>query len=181
MARVPYIDEHSNPELTPLIESIRRERRGKLIPVYGLLLHSPEIAEQWMHFINAVRWKSTLSARLREMVILRVAFLNDAQYVIDVHMGHFAQGDGLSLSECEHLLIRDIPVGVFDPSEEWAIRYVDELTTGAKVCDATHEANQKHRSDRELVELSVLIGAYNMHTRMINALKIDPEKSSIPS
>jgi alkylhydroperoxidase family enzyme len=177
MARVPYIDEHSNPELSPLIETIRRERRGKLIPVYGLLLHSPDIAEQWMHFINAVRWKSSLSSRLREMVILRVALLNNAQYVIDVHMGHFAQGDGLSLAECEHLLDRDIKPGVFDHSEECAIRYVDELTLGSSVSDVTHEANKKHRSDRELVELSVLIGAYNMHTRMINALKIDPEKA----
>jgi alkylhydroperoxidase family enzyme len=177
MARVPYIDEHSNPELTPLIDTIRRERRGKLIPVYGLLLHSPDIAEQWMHFINAVRWKSSLSSRLREMVILRVALLNNAQYVIDVHMGHFAQGDGLSLAECEHLLDKVIKPGVFDHSEECAIRYVDELTLGSSVSDATHEANKKHRSDRELVELSVLIGAYNMHTRMINALKIDPEKA----
>ena len=29
--------------------------------------------------------------------------------------------------------------------------------------------------ERQIVELSVLIGLYNMHTRVFTALKIDPE------
>jgi alkylhydroperoxidase family enzyme len=99
MARISYVQESTHPELAPVIKTIREQRRGKLIPVYGLLLHSPDMAQAWMGFINAVRWENTLSARLREIVILRVAVLNDAAYVIDVHRQHFAAADGLSIAE----------------------------------------------------------------------------------
>ena len=44
MARISYVNEISHPELQEVIQVIREQRRGKLIPVYGLLLHSPEVA-----------------------------------------------------------------------------------------------------------------------------------------
>jgi 4-carboxymuconolactone decarboxylase len=34
---------------------------------------------------------------------------------------------------------------------------------------------RKHFSQRQTVELSMLIGAYNMLTRFLKALKVDPE------
>jgi alkylhydroperoxidase family enzyme len=34
---------------------------------------------------------------------------------------------------------------------------------------------RKHFSERQTVELSMLIGAYNMLTRFLKALKVDPE------
>jgi 4-carboxymuconolactone decarboxylase len=34
---------------------------------------------------------------------------------------------------------------------------------------------KKHFSERQIVELTMLIGAYNMLTRFLKALKIDPE------
>ena len=37
-------------------------------------------------------------------------------------------------------------------------------------------ALREHFSERETVELTVLIAAYNMHTRVLKALDIDPEK-----
>jgi 4-carboxymuconolactone decarboxylase len=71
MARISYVNEISHPELQEVIQVIREQRRGKLIPVYGLLLHSPEVAKTWMELLNAVRWKTTLSSRIREIAIIR--------------------------------------------------------------------------------------------------------------
>ena len=36
---------------------------------------------------------------------------------------------------------------------------------------------RQHFSERQAVELSMLIGAYNMLTRFLKALKVDPEPS----
>jgi alkylhydroperoxidase family enzyme len=36
---------------------------------------------------------------------------------------------------------------------------------------------RKHYSERQAVELTMLVGAYNMLTRVVTALKIDPEPS----
>ncbi len=175
MARVSYVDESTNPELSELIQSIRSQRRGKLIPVYGLLLHSPELAKCWMDLINAVRWKTLLNARLREIVILRVATLNRADYVVNVHRNHFTAADGLVEGECQALCQTQVPADVFNAEDSAAIAYVDELTTNAKVAPAVFQRVRDFLDERQVVELSVLVGAYNMHTRVINALEIDPE------
>jgi alkylhydroperoxidase family enzyme len=175
MARVKYVDESSHPELIEEIKTVRAQRRGKLIPVYGLLLNSPELALSWMQFLNAVRWKIRLSSRLREMVILRVALLNKSDYVIDVHRKNFAESDGLNHAECEGLLKKKVPSGLFNMEELSVIAYVDQLTLKANVQDDVFAAVKTHLSDRQIVELSVLIGAYNMHTRVMSSLRIDAE------
>ena len=175
MARISYVTESSHPELVPVIETIREQRRGKLIPVYGLLLHSPDLAQAWMAFLNAVRWETTLSPRMREIVILRVAVLNNATYVIDVHRQHFAAADGLTLAECDALLAPDIGDSTFSELEISVIDYVDVLTRTSQVPDVLFERLKHSFDERQLVELSVLTGAYNMHTRVLNALQVDPE------
>jgi len=43
------------------------------------------------------------------------------------------------------------------------------------VPDEVFDALRAHFNERQIVELSVLIGLYNMHTRVFTALGIDPE------
>jgi alkylhydroperoxidase family enzyme len=43
------------------------------------------------------------------------------------------------------------------------------------VPDALWAGVRRHFSERQAVELTVLIGTYNMHTRVLGALQIDPE------
>jgi alkylhydroperoxidase family enzyme len=176
MARIKYVDELSRPDLIKEINSVREQRRGKLIPVYGLLLNSPDVALSWLQFLNAVRWKSDLSSRIREMVILRVAFHNKSDYVIDVHRRNFTDSDGLSHDECEALLNEKISINLFKQEELSLIAFVDQLTLESNVDDDVFASVKLNFSDKQLVELSVLIGAYNMHTRVMSALRIDPEK-----
>ena len=139
MARVNYVDESSHPELIEEIKAVRAQRRGKLIPVYCLLL-------------------------------------NRSEYVIDVHRKNFTESDGLSHDECDALLKKKLPQSSFSPEELSVIAYVDQLTLKANVDDEVFAGVKAHLSDRQLVELSVLIGAYNMHTRVMSALRIDAEK-----
>jgi len=45
------------------------------------------------------------------------------------------------------------------------------------VDDDIYEAAAKNFSDRQIVELTVLIGAYNMHGRVMGALRVDLEEN----
>ena len=65
MARVPLIQEQDHPEFAEVIEKYRSGRRGKLINIYRMLLNAPPLAESWFNHSNTVRWKTTLSGRLR--------------------------------------------------------------------------------------------------------------------
>ena len=49
------------------------------------------------------------------------------------------------------------------------------MTLDIDVPDAVFDRLRQHYSNAQVVELTVLIGAYNMHTRVGRALRIDPE------
>src|SRR5712692_3106548 len=103
MTRVPLIQEQDHPELAEVIAKYSAGRRGKLINIYRMLLHSPALAESWFNHSNAVRWKTTLSGRLREIVIIRMGRLTDSQYVLRQHIPQLALAEGLTLEHCNEL------------------------------------------------------------------------------
>jgi alkylhydroperoxidase family enzyme len=51
------------------------------------------------------------------------------------------------------------------------------MTRDVVVADSVFKDLKAHFDEREIVELTVLIGAYNMHTRVLKALDIDPEEA----
>src|SRR5258708_25216207 len=99
MARVSLIKEEDHPELSALIKTFRTGRRGRLINIYRMLLNSPALAESWFNHSNAVRWKTMLPGRLREIVIIRMGHVTKSQYVLRPHVPSFAVAAGLSPEE----------------------------------------------------------------------------------
>ena len=174
MARVPLIQEQDHPELAEAIEKYRSGRRGKLINVYRMLLNSPPLAESWFNHSNAVRWQTTLSGRLREIVIIRIGRLADSQYVLRQHVPALALAEGLTLEECSELADWQTS-GRFSESERAALAYADSMTRDIVVPDEVFDALKPHFDDRQIVELTVLIGSYNMNARVMQALRLDPE------
>jgi len=176
MARVPLIDENSTPEIAALVKKIRGARGGQLHDFYRALLHSPGLASAWFDFNNAVRFQTGLDDRLRELVIVRVAHLNGAGYVVDIHKAHYAEPAGVTRAEVEALADWR-RAGSFGPRENAMLAYVDAMTRDVAVPEVVFKALRDHFSERETVELTVLIAAYNMHTRVLRALDIEPEKA----
>ena len=176
MARVKLLSDTDIPDQSELLEHIRGARRGRVINIYRLLLHAPPLAAAWFELINAVRWKTGLTGRLREIVIIRIGFLTGVQYIINQHVPKLAEQEGLSREECEALA--DGPAESFSPAERAAVHYADRMTRDIRVDDATFAELQTHFSEKEIVELSVLVGTYNMHARVLSALQIDPEPAA---
>jgi 4-carboxymuconolactone decarboxylase len=177
MSRVSHVDGSQDPTVTELISRLTAGRRGKLINVYRLLLHSPALAQTWFEHLNAVRWKTGLPGRLRELVIIRIAIVNKVDYVVAQHVPRLAAADGVSAAECEAL--RDWqPSEFFSNSERAALAYADCMTRDVSVPDTVFAEVRRHFDERATVELSVLIGTYNMHNRVMAALRIDLEETA---
>jgi alkylhydroperoxidase family enzyme len=177
MARISLIEEAEHPELADIIGRIKAGRRGGLLNVYKLLLHSPALAQTWFDHNGAVRWKTQLTGRLREIVIIRIAHLNGVDYVLAQHVPELALAEGLNIAECEALAGWQA-TSLFDARERAALAYADAMTLTTSVSDDVFAALRRHFSDREIVELSVLIGTYIMHNRVMKALAIDLEPDS---
>lgn len=178
MARVPFFDPDDHPELTELTDKIRGQRRGHLINVYRTLLHSPPLAESWFNHINQVRWGTELDGRLREIVIVRLGHLVKSAYVLRQHVPTLAEAEGLSEADCDALAgapeAWPAP-GPFSDAETAAIGYVDAMTLNIVVPDAVFGPLRDHYTDRQIVELTLMVGAYISHARVLQALEVDLE------
>ncbi|MET0631684.1 MAG: carboxymuconolactone decarboxylase family protein [Xanthobacteraceae bacterium] len=174
MARVPLIQEQDHPEFAELIEKFRAGRRGRLINIYRMLLNSPALAESWFNHSNAVRWKTTLDGRLREIVIIRMGHLAKSQYVLRQHVPSLALADGMTLEECDALADWRATT-MFSARERAALSYADTMTRDIEVPDAVFAEVARHFDPRQTVELTVLIGTYNMNARVLQALRLDLE------
>jgi 4-carboxymuconolactone decarboxylase len=174
MARVPLIDEKEHPEFAELVEKFRTGRRGRLINIYRLLLNSPALAESWFNHSNAVRWKTALDGRLREIIIIRLGHLTRCQYVLRQHVPALALADGLSLTECNALADWEASP-LFSAGERAALAYADVMTRDIVVGDEVFAQVAQYFDQRQLVELTVLIGTYNMNARVLQALELDLE------
>lgn len=175
MTRVPLLGEERS-DLAPFITRVKNER-GKLINLYRVLMNSPAIAAGWLDFNTVVRYKTTLDAALREMIILRVSLLNGAEYQARIHGASHALKAGLSteqIAALDHWQDSDL----FSPAQRAALAWTDAMTRDIEVPDALHAELKRHFNDQAVVEITVLAGAYNMHTRVARALRIEPEQKS---
>jgi 4-carboxymuconolactone decarboxylase len=63
----------------------------------------------------------------------------------------------------------------FSDNERAALAYADTMTRDIVVPDAVFDELKRHFNERQIVELTVLIGSYNMNARVLTALEIDPQ------
>ena len=174
MARVPLIEETAGPELAESIARIKGARGGRLINIYRLMLHSPALANAWFDLNQAVRYGTEIDGQCRELAVIRVAILNDVEYVQRAHGPAYALKEGLTPEQVSD--IADWPASaLFTDRQRALLAYTDAMTREIDVPDTVFAQLRRHFSERQTVEITMLIGAYNMLTRFLKALKVDPE------
>jgi len=174
MARVSLIDEKNHPELSDLIGKLRGARGGRLLNIYRMMLHSPALAGAWFELNSAVRFRTEVGGQERELAVMRVAILNGVDYIVQAHATVYALEEGLTPAQVDALAAWDLS-DLFTRKQRALLAYVDAMTRDIEVPDGVFAELRAHYSERQTVELTMLIGAYNMHTRVLQALKIDPE------
>jgi len=171
LTRVPLIDEKTHPELAQLIATIKSERGGKLLHLYQALLNSPPVAEGWLKLFTAIRQKTALGGRYRELAILRVALLNAADYEYRAHLP-FALNEGVSQEQIDAIPGWQLSER-FDQRERAVLAYTDAMTRGIRVPDAIFAGVRQHFDDRETVELTATIAGYNLVSRFLVAMQLE--------
>ena len=169
MARLPYADTAS-PQTRELAERITRER-GSVLHLYAMLLHSAPVAEGWLRYLTAIRHECALPGLLRELVIMRVAQLNGAPYEAQQH-APIALREGMTQAQID-ALGQWPESGLFDETQRAVLAYCDAMTRTVHVPDDVFAAVRAVMDNRNLVELTAAIGAYNMVSRFLEAMQID--------
>ena len=167
--RVPLIEPGTNPALKSLEKKILAER-GRISLLYKVLLNSEPIASGWEQMLTAVRNKTSVAPHLREMMILRVAVLNNAEFEFDAHIPH-AINAGVSQDKINQ--IKNLALGeIFTDEERLLLELTDQMTQNVNVPDQLMNALGQHYSPKEVVEIVATVAAYNMVSRFLVALNI---------
>jgi alkylhydroperoxidase family enzyme len=152
-------------------DRVRARRGGVLTPLDRLLLHSPPVADGWNALLGAVRSRTTVRPDVRELVICRIAALNAARYEWAAH-APLALANGVSPAQLD--AIRDGRTDILDPVQKSAVEYASAMTRDVEVPDELFEELRWHFDERGVVELTATIAAYNLVSRFLVALRLEP-------
>lgn len=167
--RVPLVQPGTQPALATIEARIQAER-GRISVLYQALLNSPPIAEGWEAMLTAVRNRTQVPAALRELIILRVAVLNGADYEFDAHVPHALQA-GLQPTQID--AARQITIAAaFNAEERLVLELTDCMTRDIQVPAPLFHAVQQHFGSTVSVEIAATVAAYNMVSRFLLALGI---------
>jgi 4-carboxymuconolactone decarboxylase len=163
----------------PTADLLRVRRGGQLSALDRLLLHSPQVAEGWNALLGALRGATTLPADLRELVVLRVAALNDADFEWVSHEP-IARRAGLVELQLQVLRRADANTEpVWTPVQAAVLAFTDASTRDVAVPDEVFAGVRAHLDDRQVVELTALVGGYAMVSRFLVALEVPPPPGEV--
>jgi 4-carboxymuconolactone decarboxylase len=167
----PRLGPLSDSELDPEV----RERFGdeEILNIFRTLARHPKLLKRWLVFGNHVLGKSSLSARDREILILRIGWLCQAGYEWGQHV-EIARRIGVSDEEIERIGVGP-DAGQWDEREQALLRAVDELHADAFVSDDTWLRLSAHYEETQMLDILFTVGQYNMVSMVLNSLGVQPE------
>jgi alkylhydroperoxidase family enzyme len=148
----------------------RLDKNNGQLNIFRALSHSPEALLRFMRFGSFLLTEGKLDPALRELAILRAGYLCRSPYEFSQHI---AFGRRAKLTDAQIRGIANPTTQLFDPKQMAVIAYAGEMTSNARVSDATFDALASHFNDEEIVELTLVTGFYNLVSRTLNALQVD--------
>jgi 4-carboxymuconolactone decarboxylase len=174
MPRVPLI---RNEEADPMIRDMftKMENNGhRVLNLFRVVAHSPQVGRGFLRLGNAILFRGDLSPTLRELAILRVGHLTKANYEWTQHVS-IAMRVGVPQSQID-AISGWIDSKAFDDRERALLRYTDEVTQNVRTSEETFKTLRKFLSEKETVELTIVIGYYNMVSRVLESLQVELEE-----
>jgi AhpD family alkylhydroperoxidase len=173
MARVPY---RQLDEMTDRESELTRERGN--LNVYRALANAEKVFTGWMLAGAAALSSPVVSRRLREIVVLRTAYLMDCAYELGQHKD-VALTAGVQRDEIEAIVTDDVWwTDRFDPVELAVLQLTNELVTTHEVAAPLLERVQDALGPEATVEVLMIIGRYAGLALMLNALDVDLDQSA---
>ncbi|MFL9899990.1 carboxymuconolactone decarboxylase family protein [Paraburkholderia fungorum] len=172
LPRIAPVTPGTRPELAA-VEARINEARGQISPLYRILLNSAPVVDGWEAMLTAIRQKTSVTPRVRELTILRIAVMNHAPYEFDAHVAH-AERAGVPHALMEQLRLGLPPEAIvdIDAGTRNVLRLVDAMTRDIEVPDAIFDPVCAEIGTTAMLELVATIAAYNMVSRLLVALRI---------
>ena len=167
--RIPSLPrEEWDEEVSELLQAT--QMGGRVLNIFQTLARHPKLLKRWLVFGNHVLFKSTLSPRARELLILRTGWNCRAEYEWGQHVV-IAKQIGITDEEIARIT-RGPDVPGWDPFEATLLRAADELHRDSRIGDATWKALSVHYDVQQLMDLVFTVGQYTLVSMALNSFGV---------
>ena len=168
MARLPYLEpEQIAPEYRDMLK-----RNTNL---HKLLVNSPEMARAFGGMGGYIRFRSTLDARLRELAILQVGWLERSEYEFTHHV-KIGREFGVTDADIEAMMNEtEGRPSTLEPLARAVLRGAREMAHGLAMSAATFAEIKAHLSNEHMTDLVLTIAFYCAVVRVLATMQIDNE------
>ncbi|SJZ92862.1 Alkylhydroperoxidase family enzyme, contains CxxC motif [Enhydrobacter aerosaccus] len=143
---------------------------GRIFNIFKVLAHHPKLVKRWTPFAGHILGKQTLPFRDRELLILRIGWLNQAEYEFAQHELIAKRG---GVSDEDIARIKEGPKAVGWSEKEAALmQAADDLYENSVVSDATWATLSKSYSTEQLMDVVFTIGQYNLVSWALNSFGV---------
>jgi 4-carboxymuconolactone decarboxylase len=168
----------ATPRITPLSPATATAEQKKFLDaqpaglsrlnVVRTFVVNPQMAEAWGPFGFYVLRTSTLPPRDREILILRIGWLNQSQYEFTQHV-RVAKGVGMSDAEIERIKA-GADAGGWTAFEAALVKATDQLRANSFIDDKVWAVLKSRYDDKQLMDVIVTVGQYNLISWYLNTL-----------
>jgi len=151
---------------------------GRFIGPFNAALRSPAVAGAFLELQASEQRHTSLSDRVRQVVILAVGAAWAADYEIYAHSA-VARHSGIPDDAVRRLVAGTLPDTLSD-EEKVAYRFAQKLSTTHRIDDSTFNQARKAFGDSGIVDIIILAGTYYTVCGLLNAFEV-PTPSETPS
>ena len=166
--------EEQHELLKPVIEG-KGLARG-VLNVFSTLVRHPKLYKRWSVFATHVLFKSSISAREREMLILRTAHNCGSAYEWGQHESYARAVTDLSDPEIDSIKTTP-PATHWSECEGLLLTMSDELHTDHCISDETWNSLLRHLSETQIMDAIFTVGNYTQLAMALNSFGVQLEST----
>jgi alkylhydroperoxidase family enzyme len=176
---------NSRLELVPIEEArrlgaemgINEAQAGR--SAFRMLANHPDLVRHVYGLLTMLSSRNKLPTRLRELIIMRLAWKSGAEYA---WFQHYRIATQAGVTPEEIVAVRDWRAsGLFGPAERAVLAAADDTLEHGHVSDAVWaECEGALREPAVLIEMVVAIGNWTMFSQLLRSLRVPLEHGAAP-
>ena len=148
----------------------RTQVNGKVVNIFRVLMQHPKLVRAWGKFANYIlSEEQTLSPREREILILRIGWLNQSPYEFEQHV-RIGKTTGLTDDEIDR--IKQGPQAGWNKHDAALVQAADDLFHNSVVSDATWATLSERYNTQQMMDAVFSVGQYNMVSWALNSFGV---------
>ena len=172
---VPVEKDAWTPEQKQFLEPL--EQSGNLYNVFTTIANHPELAREWWPFASYILRANSLSARDREILILRIGWLCNSEYEWAQHV-RLGKAIGLTDDDIYRICTGPTAEGLSE-LDRLLLCAVDELRVDAMISDTTWKGLSKTYSQRQMMDVVFTVGEYNLVSMALNSFGVQLDEGLV--